>query len=338
MKAAVITAYNQPYTIQQVPVPEIGAHDLLVRVKAAGICGTDVHILEGKLPTIRLPHIPGHESAGIVEQVGSAVTGFSPGDRVVVSIYIVCERCYYCLGGREVLCPNKIRIGFETNGGLAEYLRVPDTNAFRLPTSISFEEGAIFPDAVACMLRAVRTQARMQAGDVVVILGGIGGLGMQGIQLARLCGATVVVTSRQDEKLPQAEALGAIAINPTKRDLVQEIRGMTDGRGADSVIDNIGTAASIEQGLALLRPGGRLVEVAYQESNISGSFYDLVMREKEIVGSLSSSKQDLKDVIRFAAEGRIRPVVAEKYSLDDINLALKRLQSTAVAGRIVIIP
>jgi propanol-preferring alcohol dehydrogenase len=311
---------------------------VLVRVKSAGICGTDVHIVDGKLPPITLPHIPGHEGAGVVEEVGANVDDLEPGDRVVISIYIVCERCYYCRGGREELCPNKVRIGFETNGSLSEYVRVPAVNAFKLPPSVGFDQAAILPDAVACMLHAIRTQAKTRAGDVVVLLGGIGGLGMQGIQIARLCGAKVIATSRHDDKLPHAEELGAIAVNTRSQDLKQIVRDLTEGRGADIVIDNVGTAATITQGLEILRPGGRLVEVAYQDESIAGSFYDLVMREKEIVGSLSSTKEDLKDTIRFVAEGVLDPIVVETYSLSDINIALERLRATAVPGRIVIHP
>lgn len=338
MLAAVIREFNQPYSIENVPIPDIGPTDVLVCVKAAGICGTDVHIIEGKLPTIKLPHIPGHEGAGIVEKVGAEVKGVRPGDRVVISIYIVCERCYFCAGGREELCPNKVRIGFETNGSLAEYVRVPEVNALPIPESVSFEKAAILPDAVACMLHAIRTQARTRAGDTMVILGGIGGLGMQGIQLAQLCGARVIVTSRRDEKLPFARALGAIAVNSSKENLKDVVLSLTDGRGADSVIDNIGTARSIENGLELLRPGGRLVEVAYQDASISGSFYDLVMREKEIVGSLSSTKHDLKDTIQFIEEGRLDPIVVKTYPLTEINKALTQLEATAVPGRIVLYP
>ncbi|MDP9364919.1 MAG: alcohol dehydrogenase catalytic domain-containing protein [Chloroflexota bacterium] len=315
-----------------------GPGEVLVRVGAAGLCSTDIHIWKGKLPTVTLPRITGHEGAGTVVEVGPAVEGIAVGDRVTISIYVTCDRCFHCRRGEENLCLHKVRIGFERDGSHAGLVSVPAQNVVHLPANVSLEEACILPDAVACMLHAIRTRGGVRAGDTVVILGGAGGLGMQGVQIARLCGARVVATSRRDDKLAAVAELAAIPVNPARHDLPGIVRELTEGRGVDVVIDNIGLPQSVDLAVSLLRRGGRAVVVGYQGEQFSGPFYDLVMGEKEIVGALAATKQDLRDAVTFVAEGRLRPVIAASYPLAAINDALSRLATMDVAGRIVLIP
>lgn len=338
MKAAVLREFKAPITVEELrdPLPNHG--EVLVRIRAAGLCSTDLHIWEGKLPTVTLPRITGHEGAGVVEAVGAGVQGVDVGDRVTISIYVTCDRCFHCRRGEENLCLHKVRIGFERDGSHADLVSVPAQNVVPLPANVKLEEACILPDAVACMLHAIRTRGRASAGDTIVILGGAGGLGMQGIQIALLCGARVVATSRRDDKLAAATDLGAITVNPMRQDTIQVVRDLTDGRGADLVIDNIGLPQSVTLAISLLRRGGRVVVVGYQGEVLSAPFYDLVMGEKEIVGALASTKQDLQDAVKFVAEGRISPVIAASYPLEAIGEALSRLGTMDVAGRIVLIP
>ena len=337
MQAAVLRRFAAPIRIEhrRDPVPE--PDEVLVRVAAAGLCSTDLHIWQGKLPTVTLPRITGHEGAGTVVEVGSGVEGITIGDRVTISIYVTCDRCFHCRRGEENLCLHKVRIGFERDGSHADLVSVPAQNVVHLPASVGLDEACILPDAVACMLHAVRSRGRVQAGDTVVILGGAGGLGMQGIQLVRLYGAQVVATSRRDDKLAAAADLGAIPVNPVEHDLLGIVQDLTDGRGADVVIDNIGLPESVDCAVSLLRRGGRVVVVGYQGERLSAPFSDLVMGEKEIVGALAATKQDLRDAVTMVAEGRLRPVVAASYPLVAINEALSRLATMDVAGRIVLI-
>ncbi|HYB20729.1 MAG TPA: alcohol dehydrogenase catalytic domain-containing protein, partial [Thermodesulfobacteriota bacterium] len=193
MKAAVLEAYHKPLQIREVEIAEPGPHEATIEVKACGLCSTDVHISEGKIPTVKLPLIPGHEFAGIVARIGGGVKDFATGDRVVVCVDASCGRCDFCLRGETNRCSNLVRIGFERSGGMGEYVNVPVANLEKIADSVPFEKAAIVPDAVVCMYRGLKTLGGVSAGTKVAIIG-VGGLGMQGIRIGRLLGAHITCT------------------------------------------------------------------------------------------------------------------------------------------------
>jgi D-arabinose 1-dehydrogenase-like Zn-dependent alcohol dehydrogenase len=195
MKALVLKAVKQA-SIQEVGQPVPGPGQVLVKVKASGLCTTDRDMISGHTPIARFPRILGHQGAGTVEALGKGVTGFEAGDRVVSSIDVVCGDCSSCRRGRSNLCRELKRIGFELDGTHAEYVVVPEANLVPLPAIIPFDQGSILADAVASMYHALVVRGRMKVGDRVVLLG-IGGVSIHGIELARLSGAKVLVTSRQ---------------------------------------------------------------------------------------------------------------------------------------------
>jgi len=204
MKAAVLEAYHQPLAIRDAEISQPGLGEVTVAVKAVGLCLTDVHISEGKIPTVKLPLITGHEFAGVIDKTGPGVKDFKTGDRVVVNIDVICGRCDHCLRGETNRCSNLIRIGFERNGGMAEYVNVPAINIEKISEKVPFEKAAIFPDAVATTYRAMKTIGKVSAGTKVAILG-IGGLGMEGILIGKLLGAHITCTSRNEKSLKWQE-------------------------------------------------------------------------------------------------------------------------------------
>ena len=253
MKAAVLKEFNKPLVIEEKEIPKPQKGEVLIRIKASGLCVSDIHIQDGIINTVKLPYTPGHEMAGVVEELGENVTGLEIGDHVTASIDLICNRCRFCLSGMTNLCKSLIRIGFEKDGSHAEYCVVPAENVFRVNKDIPFEQVAILTDAVGCMYNAIRNKANVKPGDHVLILG-TGGLGMNAIQIAKVFGAQVYATSRQEDKIQLSVEMGAdAAINTRNQDLYEEIVKITNGEMCDVVIDNIGIKTSINDAINLIR-------------------------------------------------------------------------------------
>jgi 2-desacetyl-2-hydroxyethyl bacteriochlorophyllide A dehydrogenase len=336
-KAAVLKEFGQDLVIEEVPVPEPKEDEVLIRVGASGICATDLHIQEGKISTVKLPYTPGHEMAGEVWQIGKKVTNVKAGDRVCVHIDITCKACRFCRSGRPNLCQNLVRIGFERNGSHQEYVAVPAENVFKIGDSVSFPEAAIIPDAVSCMYHAIKTQAKVKAKDRVCILG-VGGLGFHAIQIAKLFNAKVYVTSRKEEKLQLGRQFGAdCTINTAAEDPVKKIIEITNGELCDVVFDNIGIETSIQQGLDLCRPGGKVIIVGYNDVYFKANYQDMMKNEKEIIGIRGSTAKEMVEVIKLVEEKKIRPFVYRTYPLGEINKALQDLKEGKTLGRSVLV-
>ena len=335
MRALVVARYGSRRETADRPIPRPGPGEVLVRVRASGLCGTDLHLCSGRMPLGDLPRIVGHETAGEIVAFGSATEGWAVGDRVVVAIDVVCGRCRHCLGGQTQRCTDMQRIGFERDGGHAEYVAVPAGNLIRLPESLGYEAAAILPDAVACMYHSLICQGRVRPGQTVLILGA-GGLGIHGVQVARLAGASVIATSRRTERLRLAAHYGAVAVNPTTEVLADVVMTHTRGEGVDVVADNIGTRASVREALNLLRPGGKLLLVAYLDETLEVPTIPLFKPEREIIGCRGASRQDLVDVVQLTAAGRLEPVIGARFPLAEAEKAVARLESGHVVGRIVL--
>ncbi|MGE5607040.1 MAG: alcohol dehydrogenase catalytic domain-containing protein [Bacteroidota bacterium] len=338
MRAAVIKEFGKPIIITDVPKPIPGYGEVLIKVESSGLCTTDQHILEGRIATVRLPHIPGHEGAGVIESLGEGVTGWQIGDRVTSSIYVTCNQCRFCYTGHENMCLNVTRIGFERNGFFSEYTVAPQENLFKIPDNLSFEEACILPDAGACILHAIRNKAKVKAGDFVVVIGATGGLGMQAIQILKLMGARVIATSRNEERLRYAREIGADYLVNTKREnLVDAVKKIT-GIGADVVIDNVGLSETVADAVQMSRRCGKVIVVGYLANEFTVDLNKLFMDEIEIIGCRASLRQDLADMLRWSGEGLIKPYISNKYPLEEINTALHDLAHGKIIGRCVILP
>ncbi len=335
MRAVVIARYGGTLEATHRPVPRPGHGEVLVQVHASGLCSTDLHLLSGRQKLGDLPRIVGHELAGEVVEVGNGVTQWRLGDRVTAAIDIVCGRCRHCLTGETQRCVAMRRIGFETDGGHADYVAVPAANLVEVPAAISYAAAAILPDAVACMYHSLVHQGGVGVGQRVLILGA-GGLGIHGVQIARSAGAEVLATSRRWERLALAEEYGAVGVNPKDQSLEAAVAAFTQGEGVDLVVDNIGTRDSVREGLSVLRPGGKLLLVGYLDETLEIPSMRLFKTEQQIVGCRGSTKQDLVDVVRLVQSERITPVIGAHYKLEQIGEAAARLESGDLVGRIVL--
>ncbi len=269
---------------KDVPVPEIGVQDVLIRVAAAGICHSDAHYRAGISKIDNLPLTLGHEVAGRVERVGRDVTNIGAGDRVCLHYLVHCGTCEFCLRGLEQFCRTGQMIGKHRDGGYAEFIKVPAANAFALPDKISFEVGAIMMCSSATAFHALN-KARLKPGESVAIFG-FGGLGFSALQLARALGCgEIYVVEINPTKLASINNFGVVAIDAKAGDPVEQIREATRGKGVDVSLELIGSAKTMRQAVQCLAPLGRAALVGLTAESMSVSPYtELINKEAEIIG------------------------------------------------------
>lgn len=336
MKAAVLKEFNKPLVIEEKEIPKPQKGEVLIKIRASGLCVSDIHIQDGIINTVKLPYTPGHEMAGVVEELGENVTGLEIGDHVTASIDLICNRCKFCLSGMTNLCKSLIRIGFEKDGSHAEYCVVPVENVFKVNKDIPFEQVAILTDAVGCMYNAIRNKANVKPGDHVLILG-TGGLGMNAIQIAKVFGAQVYATSRQEDKIQLSMEMGAdAAINTRNQDLYDEIVKITNGEMCDVVIDNIGIKTSINDAINLIRPGGKVIISGYNDPCFEANYQNMMKYEKEIIGMRGLRRIDIIEVIKLVEQKKIVPYVYKTVEFEKINDALDEMREGKAKGRVVI--
>ena len=334
MKAAVVTTFHAPLEIQDLPVPEPGPGEVLVRIEFSGLCGTDIHAARGDWPVQpTLPFIPGHEGIGHVEKLGVGVTDRAVGDRVAIAwLGSACGACRYCLDGRETLCEKQQNSGYSVNGTLADYALVPSAFATLVPEGVSSRDAAPLTCAGVTTFKAVKV-AGVTPGESVAIFG-IGGLGHLALQYARIAGGFVTCVDIEDSKLDLATELGAdYVINALTTDPVAAIQARG---GVDVAIALASSAASFDQAFRSLRRGGRLVCVAMPADNgvLTLPIFDAVIGGKSVIGSIVGTRNDLADVFALHAAGRTT-VIIEERKLEEINASINDVSSGAVAARVV---
>lgn len=342
MKAVRLVEIGKPLEVQDVPIPAVGEKGILVQVKAAGICHSDVHYWAGNSPVGPLPQTLGHEVAGVVEEVGAEVRNVQVGDRVCLHYLLTCGECHYCRTGHEQFCPQGQMIGKHCDGGYAEYIAVPARNAVPLADEVSFEHGAVMMCSSSTCFHALH-KGRLQPGETVAIFGA-GGLGMSAIQLAMVCGALeVYAVDINADKLTLAESFGAVPVNASQSDAVAEIRRLTGGRGVDVALEVIGLKQTMEQAIRSLAVLGRAVMVGITTEPIAvDSYTELLCREAEVIGSSDHLLGELQVLVEFARQGKLDldHIVTRTVPLDApaINAALAALQQFGGEVRTTIVP
>jgi 2-desacetyl-2-hydroxyethyl bacteriochlorophyllide A dehydrogenase len=341
VRAIRLVAPGRPVELHDVPVPAVGPRDVLVRVRAAGICHSDAHYRGGRSPAYPLPLTLGHEVAGEVARVGDAVTLVRPGDRVALHYLIACADCWHCSRGQEQFCRTGSMIGHFRDGGWAEYVAVPERNAVRLPDAIPFEHGAVLMCSSSTALHALR-KGRLAGGETVAVFG-VGGLGMSAVQLARALGALDVYAVDLDaDKLRLAESYGAVAID-AREDAVAAIRERTGGRGVDVALELIGLPVTMRQAVQALAVQGRAVVAGLADEPLSLDTYrDLLGKEAELIGANDHLLQEMPLLLELARRGALDlgRVVARTVPLeaDAVNGVLDALDRFGAPVRTVIVP
>jgi len=333
-----MTEYKSPIKVADVPKPQVGPNDVLVQVKVCGVCYSDVKIWNGKSPQKpTLPHILGHEVAGVVAETGEAVSGFTSGDRVIIYLYDTCDRCMACRTGKDNHCINMgPLLGFNRPGGFAEYVSAPAKNVFKIPPELDLTQAALLPDAVITPFHAITEKAQVRFNDTAMLVG-MGGLALSGLQILKLLGARVIAVSRTDGKLEMAKKLGAdLTVNSTKKDVVEEVKRYTDGYGVDYVFDCVVNAQTAEQDLRSIKRGGKVVFLAYDLEPLALSTRDMMLGLSSIQATRGGTRQNLRDIIRLASEGKIKSIVTNSYSLQEANTALTMLSQGQITGRVTV--
>lgn len=329
MKAAIFRGAHQPLELEEVPTPAPERGEVLVKVAACGVCHTDLHFIDHGVPTFKKPPlILGHEISGTVAGLGASADGWKEGDRVLLPAVYGCGRCRMCRLGRENVCENLVFFGSSVDGGYAEYVLAPAQALLALPAEIPLIEGAIIADATTTPFHAVVNRGRVQAGDVVVVIG-CGGIGLNCVQIAAAVGAQVIAVDIADHKLEWARKLGArVTLNPRAVERPdKELRALTGG-GADVAFECIGNPATQEQAFNAVRAGGRFVVVGSSDKPLALNIGKVMFREIEIIGSLGCRTVDYPRVLALAAQGKIKvaELVTARFALDDINAAFDTLR------------
>ena len=329
MTAARFTGVGEPLRIEEVPVPEPGPLDVLVRIDACGICLSDVHLLDGSIPPLRPEVIPGHESSGTVVAAGDLAPGWTEGMRVSLSGGKACGSCARCRIGRMEECIAFQIMGFHYDGAWAQYISVPYYTLAPVPEGVPPEQAAILADAVATPYAALSERAALRPGESVG-LWGIGGLGTHAVQIARLLGAGLIVAvdplaSARDRALK----LGAdAAIDPSATDAVAEIKSLTGGVGLNVAVDLVGSNRVMKQGVASLARHGRLVMVGLSMDELHlGPGIILGTQSQSILGHLGYQKRHLDDLVALLAGGRLdlTSSISDVIPLTDVADGVRRL-------------
>jgi 2-desacetyl-2-hydroxyethyl bacteriochlorophyllide A dehydrogenase len=342
MKAVRLVEIGYPLQVQEVPLPAVGEKDVLVRIKAAGICHSDAHYRAGTSPVGPLPQTLGHEIAGVVEKVGSQAANVKVGDRVCIHYLLTCGDCYYCSLGSEQFCVQGRMIGKHCDGGYAEYIAVPARNAVPLPDEIPFEHAAVLMCSSATTFHALR-KTRLKPGERVAVFGA-GGLGMSAIQLARAMGALeIYAIDINEDKLKLAEEYGAISINATKGDPVAEIQRLTGGRGVDVSLELIGLPQTMRQAVLSLAVFGRAGLVGLTDKPFEiYPYVELLGKEAEVIGCADHLRHELPLLLEFTRRGALdlSDVVTNTVPLEAraVNEVLDALEQFGGHVRTVITP
>ncbi len=342
MKAIRFIGPKQPLEMHEVPIPEIGGRDILVKVKAAGICHSDAHYRAGISPVRPIPLTLGHEVAGIVEKIGAHVTNVKVGERVCLHYNLTCGDCYHCFTGNDQFCEKVLMLGHYTNGGYAEYIAVPSRNAIHLPDEIPFEQGATLMCASATAFHALK-KSRLKAGERVAIFGA-GGLGQSAVQLAKAFGALeVYAVDINEEKLNLAKEYGAIPVNGKVANAVEEIKRLTNGKGVDVAIEMIGLQQTMKQAIQVAGVMARVVIVGLSNKPIEIDTYnELLGNEVELIGSNDHHLQELPLLVEMARKKILDTsrIVTKTVPLDaeEVNEVLDNLEKFGGDVRTVIVP
>ncbi|MEM1428938.1 MAG: alcohol dehydrogenase AdhP [Pseudomonadota bacterium] len=334
MKAAVVTELGSPLDIREVPVPEVGRGEVLIRVRASGVCHTDLHAAEGDWPVKPSPpFIPGHEGVGEVAAVGEGVDWLKEGDRVGAPwLHTACGHCEHCVGGWETLCESQQNTGYSVDGGYAEFVRADAAYVGGLPAGLEFGPAAPVLCAGVTVYKGLK-ELEAKPGDWVAI-SGIGGLGHMAVQYAKAMGYHVVAVDISDDKLRLAREMGAdVTLNASTTDVVDELT--KQGHKVDGVLVTAVSTAAFSQALGMLKRGGFMSLVGLPPGSFPLPIFEIVLQRITVRGSIVGTRNDLTEALEFAGEGQVSSHFSWD-SLDNINAIFDKMRAGQIDGRVVL--
>ena len=335
MKAAVVRTFGAPLEIQEVPIPTPGAGELLVKIKASGVCHTDVHAADGDWPLKPAPpFIPGHEGAGVVVAVGRGVKRVKEGDAVGVAwLHDACGECEWCVTGWETLCPRQHNSGYSVNGSFAEYAIGSAAYVAQIPPGVNLAEIAPILCAGVTVYKGIK-ETEVRPGQWIAV-SGVGGLGQLTIQYAKAMGLHVVALDVTSDKLDLARNSGAdVAIDAIDADAASQVVKATDG-GAHGIVVTAPSPPAFGQAIDMARRKGTVVLIGLPPRAFPTPIFDVVLKRITIRGSIVGNREDLAEALQFAAAGLVRSHI-QVAAVEDINEVLTNLRQGTVVGRVVL--
>ena len=341
MKAMILEEPNTPFVLKQVPDPEPGPGEAVVRVLACGSGLTIQHIKAGRMPA-ELPRIIGHEIAGEIVELGSGVKGLAVGDPVTAYYYLNCGHCRWCLSNLEPLCDNSGgNVGKNCDGGYAEFVKLPAHLFIKLPNGLDYKarpaEIGVISDAIATPLKVLR-RARIKAGETVCVFGAGGGLGIHQLMLARWAGTRVIAIETKAEKFDACREAGADeVVDASGGDVAGALLELTDGRGVDVAIDYVSATTTLEAGARALGKRGRLVALGGAGQPFQADALAMLLGEQELLGSRYVTRAEIVEALKLVARGEIQPLVTDIRPLEEAEALHEQVEKGEVIGRAALI-
>jgi propanol-preferring alcohol dehydrogenase len=349
MKAARIVEPQKPLQVLEIETPKPKDVEVLVKVKAVGVCHSDLHLWEGGYDTgdgfmkvtdrgVKFPVTPGHEIVGTITEVGGAVQGFGVGDNVLVYPWIGCGVCVACRVGNDNLCDTPRSLGVFQNGGYAEYVLVPHFKFLAKVSGIELEAAASLACSGLTAYTAIKKSGANSQHNMVIF--GAGGLGLMGVQIARaITNANIICVDIDEAKLATAKELGADhTVNSKDPEAVQKIMSLCNGKGAECIIDFVNAPPTVKMGLAVIRKRGTLILVGLFGGSIELPLVSVPLKSITIQGAYTGNYNDMLELLGLAKRGVINPIISKRYQLADANNALEDLKARKILGRAVINP
>lgn len=340
---------EKPLEISEVQTPKPTGSEVLVKVKAVGVCHSDLHLWEGGYDTgdgfmkvtdrgVKFPVIPGHEIVGTVTEIGSAVQGITVGDNVLVYPWIGCGNCSACRIGNDNVCDAPRSLGVFQNGGYAEYALIPHFKFLAKVTGMDLEAAASLACSGLTAYNAIKKSGATSQSNVVIF--GAGGLGLMGVQIARaITNANIIIVDIDDAKLQTARDLGADhSVNSKDPEATQKIMALCSGKGADCVIDFVNAPPTVKMGLAIIRKRGTMTLVGLFGGAIELSLVSVPLKAITIQGAYTGNYNEMVELLNLAKRGVINPIISKRYSLSEANTALEDLKARKILGRAIINP
>lgn len=335
MKAMILNGWNERFELGERPDPKPGVGEAVMRVRSAGVGLTLVNMRAGRLGSTT-PRVMGHELGGDIVALGEGVKGLTVGDRCAVYFYLTCGRCRWCRGGRETLCENfGGYVGTTRDGGYAEFVCLPAENYLPIPDGLSYEAAAIAADAVNTNWHCMRERACVNPHDTVMLIGAGGGVGIHGVQVAKLFGARIIAVDVSEEKLELARKWGADeCINVRKvKSVADEAKRLTGGKGVNAAIDYVGHGETFQTAYDSLTTAGRAVVIGVGKGEVRFDPFRMVMGEQIITGSRHSTRTELIESMEIMARGLVQPVVGMRVPFTEIETVFDSIMNETLLGR-----